>query len=201
MAEGYLRQSPLASLGLAARAAAAQGEARVRLGERDRFGLANLRGDPKDGLFLERARQVLGTALPLEPNTVSEGGQHRVLWLGPNEWLIASTNGVSAAPALAGVVLGNHAVATDLSDARVVVTLAGPKAREVIAKGSPLDLHPRVFGPMRCAQTRLAKIAVVLDQRDDTPSYDLYALRSHARYLWRWLEDAAGEYGIAVVRG
>lgn len=201
MAEGYLRQSPLASLGLAARAAAEPGSTGVRLGERDRVGLANLRGDASDALFLERARQAVGTTLPLAPNTVTEGGGHRVLWLGPNEWLIANEEGVSAAPALAQAVAGFHAVATDLSDARVALTLAGPKARDVIAKGSPLDLHPRVFGPMRCAQTRLAKIAIVIDQRDEAPRYDLYALRSQARYLWRWLEDAAREYGIAVVRG
>ncbi|MBM3542561.1 MAG: sarcosine oxidase subunit gamma, partial [Alphaproteobacteria bacterium] len=125
MAEGYLRQSPLASLGLAARAAAEVGSAGVRMGERDRVGLANLRGDPADTLFLERARQALGTALPLAPNTVAEGGAHRVLWLGPNEWLVASADGVSAAPALAQAVAGLHATATDLSDARVAVTLAG----------------------------------------------------------------------------
>jgi sarcosine oxidase subunit gamma len=32
----------------------------------------------------------------------------------------------------------------------------------------------------------------------DTPAYDLYVHRSFADYLWRWLEDAAKEYGVAI---
>ena len=40
---------------------------------------------------------------------------------------------------------------------------------------------------------------MVLHQVGQAPSYDLYVLCSFADYLWRWLEDAAGEYGLAVL--
>ncbi|MFN0041590.1 MAG: sarcosine oxidase subunit gamma [Alphaproteobacteria bacterium] len=200
MFEGYLRQSPLASLGLAARAAAADGAAGVTMGERERVILVNLRGDGADRGFLDRARQALGVDLPVEPNTVAEGTRHRVLWLGPNDWLVVAGEGENLAAALDAALAGMHVSVTDNSDARAVVALSGARARDVLAKGCPLDLHVRAFGPMRCAQSRLAKVAVLIDQRDDTPSYDLYVLRSQARYLWRWLEDAASEYGVSIAR-
>ena len=73
------------------------------------------------------------------------------------------------------------------------------RARDLLAKGCSLDLHPRVFGRGGCAQSHLAKAQVVLHQVSDEPAFDLYVLRSFADYLWAWLEDAAGEYGLAVV--
>jgi len=41
---------------------------------------------------------------------------------------------------------------------------------------------------------------VLIHQVSDAPAYELYVLRSFADYLWRWLEDAAREYGVAVTR-
>lgn len=200
MPEGYLRQSPLASLGLAARAATAADAAGVTMGERERVMLVNLRGDGVDRGFLDRVRQALGVDLPAEPNTAAEGTRHRVLWLGPNEWLVVAGEGEQLAAALDAALAGLHVSVTDISDARAVIALSGAQARDVLAKGCPLDLHPRSFGPMRCAQSRLAKVAVLIDQRDDAPSYDLYVLRSQARYLWRWLDDAAREYAVRIIR-
>ena len=32
------------------------------------------------------------------------------------------------------------------------------------------------------------------------PVFDIYVLRSFAEYLWAWLEDAAQEYGVTVLK-
>jgi sarcosine oxidase subunit gamma len=89
----------------------------------------------------------------------------------------------------------------DVSDSRAVITLSGPRALDVLAKGCPLDLHPRVFSPGRCAQSLLAKAHVLLHRVDDAPTFEIYVHRSFADYLWTWLEDAAAEYGMAVRGG
>lgn len=92
-----------------------------------------------------------------------------------------------------------------MGDSRVCLRVSGPRARDLIAKGAPLDLHPRAFGGAgRCAQTQLAKASVVLhqtadDEAPDGPSFDIYVARSTCDYLWAWLEDAAREYVMAVV--
>jgi sarcosine oxidase, subunit gamma len=187
MVESYLRQSPLAPLGLLARAAA-DADAGVTLCERPFRHQVNLRGDAA-------VAKAAGIALPTKPNTASENA----LWLGPDEWLI--TGDTDPAPALREALKGLHATVTDVSEARAVIGLSGPHARDVLAKGCPLDLHPREFGLGRCAQSILAQAAVILHQKDAAPTYDIYVARSYAGYLWAWLEDAAAEYGLAVSAG
>ena len=77
--------------------------------------------------------------------------------------------------------------------------MSGPSARDVLAKGCPLDLHPAVFGPGDCAQTLLAKANVTLRCVDDSPRFELIVRRSFAEYAALWLHDAAMEYGCAVL--
>ncbi len=88
-----------------------------------------------------------------------------------------------------------------MSDGRAVIGLSGPHASDVLMKGCSLDVHPRKFAPGDCAQSMLAKALVILHQTDAAPAYDIYVERSFADYLWSWLEDAAAEYGLAIVRG
>ena len=92
-----------------------------------------------------------------------------------------------------------HVSVNDVTGGQTVITLSGPNAREVLSKGCPLDLHPLVFRPGDCAQTLLAKANVTLRCIDDTPSYELIVRRSFADYTALWLQDAALEYGCAVV--
>jgi sarcosine oxidase subunit gamma len=54
----------------------------------------------------------------------------------------------------------------------------------------PIDLHPRAFGPGRCAQTLLARANVIVHQVGDEPRYRLYARPSFVAYLAAWLNDA-----------
>ena len=68
-------------------------------------------------------------------------------------------------------------------------------------KGCPLDVHAREFKTGDCAQSALAKAIIILHQTGDAPAYDIYIERSMADYIWTWLEDAAEEYGLAVVKG
>jgi len=50
--------------------------------------------------------------------------------------------------------------------------------------------NSRAMKPGDCAQTVLARTAIILHQVDDRPCYDLYPRRSFAPYLAAWLRDA-----------
>ena len=63
----------------------------------------------------------------------------------------------------------------------------------MLAKGCSLDLHPRSFQPGMCAQTLLAKTAVILWQTDDAPTLKVFVRASFAAHLARWLADASVE--------
>jgi sarcosine oxidase subunit gamma len=192
MSEAMRRESPLVArieAGLPVRLAA-EG---VQLRERAFLGHINLRCDPADAALTGALERVLGCGLPARPNTfrATQHG-HKVLWLGPDEWLITTPEGHedSLAGALRQAAGDGWATVVGLGSGQTLIEISGPRAREVIAKGCPLDLHPRAFAPGDCAQSRLARAVVTLAQVDGTPTFELIVRRSFADYLWQWLLDA-----------
>ncbi len=160
----------------------------------------NLRGDPRDSRFVAAVSKVLGIAAPIVANTVGEAQGNTVYWLGPDEWLIVTASAREAAveSELRAALAGLHAAVTGVSGGQTAVLLRGRAIRDAIAKGCPLDLHPRAFGVGRCAQSHLAKAPILIRQVDYQPSFEIVVRRSFADYFWLWLEDAAAEYGLAV---
>lgn len=199
MGKNYLQQSALAHLHLAARPAVST-DAGVTLCERPWRGQLVLRGDIGSRAFAAALRRVLGVSAPRAPNTVATKGDTAILWLGPDEWLIVVPSGRAAklSAALRKALMRQHTALTDVSDSRVVIGVGGSQARDVLMKGCSLDLHSRAFVAGQCAQTRLARAHMLLHQLDESPAYDVYVHRSFADYAWRWLENAAGEYGMAI---
>jgi sarcosine oxidase subunit gamma len=171
--------------------------------------IVNLRGSAKNKTFMAATAEALGAGLPTDPNTSVRAGEVTALWLGPDEWWIAAPGAAAdASSALAArlgeAVSGSHAAVTEVGDSRVCLRVSGPRTRDLLAKGSPLDLDPAAFGGTgHCAQTQLAKATVVLHQIDEDdangPSFDIYVPRSFSDYLWTWLQDAAREYVMTVV--
>ena len=199
MSERSRAQSPLAGRGLEAPGTGAA-EAAVVICERGLLGYINLRGDPASPAFFGAVERALGCAPPLDANTFADADGVRACWLGPNEWLVmcVGANEGALAGALRRELHGQFAAVTEIGSGQTVIALSGVRARDVIAKGCPLDLHPRVFGPGRCAQTYIARSGVTLLQTGAAPSFDLIVRRSYADYLWSWMTDAAAEYGYAL---
>jgi sarcosine oxidase, subunit gamma len=195
MPERLMRQPALGGAQLAPRG--------IRLGERA-LGKIDLRGQPAERAFMSGVGRVLDLLLPIEPNTAATKNRVTALWLGPDQWLLVCPADDSALfmNSLQEALADSHCAITDVSDGRTALSLEGPSAREVLAKGCPLDLHPRAFPPGSCAQTLVGKADVLLHLRADEPaagaSFDLYVGRSFAHYLWSWLEDAGREYGVQV---
>ena len=144
-------------------------------------------------VFMATAGRVLGVALPREPNTTQDSGRILVLWLGPDEWLVRARVNVAeaATAALRSRLADEHAAVVDVSDRGCLLRLSGAQARDALAQGCPLDLHPRVFRPGLCARSRFGKAPVLIHQVDDRPTYDLETPRSFARYLWDCLVEAS----------
>jgi sarcosine oxidase subunit gamma len=141
----------------------------------------------------------LGVALPVVPNTWVPAGAGRAVWLGPDEWLLTSTNqapeeleaGVRAA------VLPLGGTVADVSAQRIGLRLTGPRARDVLAKGCSIDLHPRVCPRGISAQTTLGQAGVVLLALSDIgDEYLVFVRSSFAGYLADWLLDAALEFTV-----
>ncbi|HVT50445.1 MAG TPA: sarcosine oxidase subunit gamma family protein [Dongiaceae bacterium] len=200
MVETYQRRSALAHFGLNALASQNKADAGITLGEIAHRTIINIRGNAGDLAFTSAVRNATGLDLPFIANTVSTGNDTRILWLGPDEWWVVASDArrEELIERLRGAFAGQHTAVIDVSESRTVITIAGPAARDVLARGISLDLHPRAFGPGQCAQTGMAKANIVLHQTDNAPSYDIYILKSFADYLWRWIGLVAEDFGLAI---
>lgn len=199
--DGTGRQSALSYFFGAIAAGARTGDTAVVISERPFLGHLNLRGDPQDAGFTSAAASVLGFDLPTEPNTTAASGDLLALWLGPDEWHIVTPPAGQAQllDSLEAAFDGMHVAVTDVTGGQAVITVSGPRARDVLAKGCPLDLYPTVFKPTHCAQTLLSKANVIIRRVDgDSPSFELIVRRSFAEYAAGWLWDAGLEYGVGV---
>ena len=136
---------------------------------------------------------------PLDrPSLVAKDG---VVLIGcaPGQWL-AVAEGSRAAGFVAKIAqaLAPIASVTDHTSAKTVVRISGTRARDVLAKGCPIDLHPRAFQPGDAATTRMAQIGCTIWQVDGAPTYELAINSSVARSFWSWLTASAAEYGYEV---
>ncbi len=200
MPEPYQSQSALATLGIEAQALAPEEDAGVVLSERQAGTQLAIRGGASDDQFGAAVAKILGPKLPVAPKTAHRGRGRTLLWLGPDEWLavMAADNDGELRAELAAALADVHHAIVDVSHSRAVIGIQGPNARNVLMKGTSIDLHPRQFGPDNCIQAHLGRCHMLLHQLDDSPSYDIYVHRSFAIYAWRWLSDAAREYRLAV---
>jgi sarcosine oxidase subunit gamma len=190
MAELDLRRSPLQARGSELFVSPS-----VAMREVPFVSQVNLRLDP-DSDPAARAADALGFALPMMPNSTATNGPRTALWLGPDEWLLVGPdNDAPIVEASLRRALGaDWGSVVDVSANRTVLELRGPSGRLALAKGCPIDLHPRQFASGACAQSVLAKAQVILWQRDDQPTYWIFARASFANYVAEWLLTALQEF-------
>ena len=155
---------------------------------KNHLGHVNLRGDPGSRLFVDAVAEVLGQALPVEPNTLTQS-EHRVYWLGPDEWQIVTRPDETArlAGKLEQALAGQHAAINDISGGQVALHLKGNDVPLLLARGCTLDLQPSAFSLGSCAQSGLAKTNVLLGYIDAAPVYEIIVRRSFSEYLQHWL--------------
>jgi sarcosine oxidase subunit gamma len=148
--------------------------------------------------LLVRAKERFGIDLPMTPRRVAEGQVH-FIWAGPGRWLAEAPNEepITFERNLREALTGLASV-TSQSDGRAIIRISGRKAREALAKGVPLDLDPRVFGPGDTAMTVVGHINVHFWQSDEAPTYDFAVFRSFAASFCEWLLDASAEFGVLV---
>jgi sarcosine oxidase subunit gamma len=177
-------------------------DAAVSITVRADTGFVNLRGSPGNPAFPDAAAEALGQNLPLAPNRMSFGDR-RIYWLGPDEWLIVTAAGDAARTALAlgEACSGVHVAVNDVSGGNIALHLTGDTARDVLARGCTLDLHPDVFSVSSCAQSGLARANILLGLIEDTPTFEIVVRRSFADYLCRWLAHTAKRPGVRFSSG
>lgn len=139
-------------------------------------------------------KSAYGASLP-DNGRWSDGQAIRFMWGGDGVWYAVSdrTTGRDLERDLKKV-LGGSAAVTDHSDGRAVARVGGARARDILAKGIPLDLHKSVFKTGQVAITHASHIGIILWQADEAPSYDIAMFRSFADSFATWFNHSAHEF-------
>ena len=129
-------------------------------------------------------------------NTTETNGNTRVSWLGPDEWLLVSSDQDSYlenklidawAPFFHSIV--------NISGGQTVIQVSGMKVSELLNRGCPLDLHPLSFGEGACAQSLFYGIPIFVVRCNSSEVgvaiVELVVRRSFADSLIELLIDSA----------
>jgi len=165
----------------------------VTLAERRPRALLMLHGAPEPELGA-----VLADAAPAPAaGRQFAAAQARFLWTGPGQWLVvAETRDVGALrEALESALGGTDATLTDLSHARTVVRVGGPRAADTLLAGCPLDLE--AMAPGACGASVLGPFSVTVHRHE--AGFDVYVFRTFGLALWEWLLEAGAEHGVEIV--
>lgn len=145
------------------------------------------------------AERAFGAPLPDGPHAV-HGRGITFIGSGPGQYVALAESATEGIEARIGAELQGLVSVFDQSDSRVLLELSGDKAREVLAKGIAIDLHPRAFKAGDAAVTTASHLAVHLWQTNDQPTYRVLVVRTYFESFWHWLSASAAEYGADVLQ-
>jgi methylglutamate dehydrogenase subunit D len=157
----------------------------------------------KTDALRHRVQERLGLRLPMAAQQTENSSNLGLdslnfIWAGPGRWLARTSaqTGASLEAMLRGELSGVASVINQ-TDGRCVFRISGANLREVLAKGLPIDLDPRAFGPGDTALSLIGHINVHFWQVDRAPTYDFAVPRSFAASFCEWLFAAAASHGLA----
>ena len=134
---------------------------------------------------------------PLENSRVSNNKQTRILWSAPRTCLVISSK-ENIINIIKEKCSNENFAITDISHSRAVIQIKGNQAREVLKKGSPINLDE--LKKNNCAGTIFHGITILIDLIDNNPdTYNLLTLRSFGESFYHHISDAALEFGYAGV--
>lgn len=119
-------------------------------------------------------------------------------WAGANQYyVVAEGRGEGALYRELRTTLAGLASLSDQSHGRVVIRIEGPKARALLAKGTPVDLHTDQFPIGKSAVTQMAHVGVHLTRTGEN-AFELSVFRGFSENFWEWLAEQSEEFGYQV---
>jgi sarcosine oxidase subunit gamma len=132
-----------------------------------------------------------------ETLNISSNNDTRILWNGPNNWLLVSTKKELLKEIIEKFDETNFAV-TNLSHSRAIIELEGENAKEVLKKGCPYNFN--ALKKNNCLNSTFNGMSVTIDVLDDNPNkIRIFTLRSFGEALYHSITDACLEFGYKSI--
>tara|TARA_B100001540_G_scaffold105834_1_gene95378 strand:- start:3 stop:590 length:588 start_codon:yes stop_codon:yes gene_type:complete len=132
-----------------------------------------------------------------ESLTVVCNNDTRILWNGPNNWLLVSTK-KDLLKSITETFKDSDFAVTDLSHSRAIIEIEGQEIKEVLKKGCPFNFN--ILKKNNSINSSFNGLAFTVDITDDNPNrIRLFALRSFGESLYDSITDASLEYGYKSI--
>ena len=132
-----------------------------------------------------------------EALNVSNNNDTRILWNGPNNWLLISNKKHLLKEVVEKFDEDNFAV-TNLSHSRAIIELEGDKAKEVLKKGCPYNFNE--LKKNNCLNSNFNGISITIDMLDENPKkIRIFTLRSFGESLYHAITDSCLEFGYKSI--
>ena len=134
-----------------------------------------------------------GLSLKEEVSLVSTNKDTRILWFGPKNWLLISTNRDLLKIINQSFKESDFAI-TDLSHSRAIIQIEGKNSKEILKKGCPFNFDQ--LKKNNCVNSVFNGITITIDLVNENPNkIRLFALRSFGQSLYHSITDACLEFG------
>ena len=138
-----------------------------------------------------------GIKLSSQSLQVSSNKDTRILWSSPNIWLVLSKK-ENILKIIEEECPNENFATTDISHSRAVIQINGPKSKEVLKKGCPINFND--FKKNNCVGSVFNGINIIIDCIDHNPQeFNLITLRSFGESFYHHITDASLEFGYIGV--
>ena len=132
-----------------------------------------------------------------EALNVTSNSDSRILWNGPNNWIIVSNKKELLKEIITKFDENNFAV-TNLSHSRAIIELDGENAKEVLKKGCPYNFN--ALKKDNSLNSTFNGMSVTIDLLDDNPNkIRIFTLRSFGESLYHSITDSCLEFGYKCI--
>ena len=151
----------------------------------------------KKSSILNKEIKIDNLNLNDETLTVSYNNNTRVLWNGPNNWLLVSTKKEVLNEINEKLKETDFAI-TNLSHSRTIIQIEGRNTKEILKKGCPFNFNE--LKNNNCLNSTYNGMSVTIDMLDNKPDkIRIFTLRSFGESLYHSITDASLEYGYKGV--
>ena len=131
--------------------------------------------------------------LSSKPLSVESNENTRILWNGPRNWLVITTQKEVFFEINKKFEEKDFAI-TDISHSKSIIELEGNDAKEVLKKGCPFNFNE--FHKNNCLNSTYNGMSIVVDMINDNPdTFRIFALRSFGESIYHSITDSSLEFG------
>jgi len=151
----------------------------------------------KNSLTVIENIKIDNLSLKNETLNISCNTDTRILWNGPNNWLLVSSKKEILKEINEKLVEADFAI-TNVSHSRAIIQIEGKNTKEILKKGCPFNFNE--LKKDTCLNSTYNGMSATIDMLNDNPDkVRIFTLRSFGESFYHSITDACLEFGYKGV--